>query len=161
MRYDLSLSTTNGPAQAAFLRTLSRNCATDPRRNTFFGGCVSFNCAVILVTDVIERRHIETSTLPRQRQQSLFLGFVFQQRIDQFWPKNLAFADTDDVGELGDGLRVQKRRRSAHDNQSVVFRSVFRPHRDAAHLQHPRQVDIVSFEGDRKRDYIKVAQLGL
>src|SRR5207248_5317515 len=91
LRYDLSLSTTNGPAQTTFLGTLSRNCATDPRRNAFFGGCVGFNCAVILVTDVIERGHIETATLSRQCQQSLFLGFVFQQRINQFWPKNLAF----------------------------------------------------------------------
>ena len=110
---------------------------------------------------MIERGHIETATLSRQRQQSLFLGFVFQQRIDQFWPEDFAFADADDVGELGDRLRVQKRRGSAHDNQRVVSRSVFRPNRHAAHLQHPGQVDVVSFEGDRKRDYIKVAQLGL
>src|SRR2546430_5204564 len=41
---------------------------------------LSLHDALPILTDVIERGHIETATLSRQRQQSYFLGFVLDRK---------------------------------------------------------------------------------
>src|SRR6266404_5315442 len=106
LRNYVFLPAANRAAQTAFLGTLSRNCAADTRRNTFLSCRISLNCAVVSVTNVIERRHVETTTLSRQLKQRVFLRFVFQQHVDQLWPEDFSFADANDVSELSDGFGI-------------------------------------------------------
>ena len=84
------------------------------------------------------------------------LRFVFEYRVNELIRKDLAFADGDHVGEIGDRFGIQKRRRAAHDDERIEMRAVLRPDGHARKLQHPRHVQIVGLEGYRECDDIKI-----
>ena len=157
LRNDVVLLASNGAAQTAFFRIFRGDGATDARRHAFFSRRVGVHRSVFVVADDVKRRHVKAAALSRQRQQQFFFRFVFENRVDQLRPENLAFADANHIGEVGDRFGIQERRRAAHHDQRIVLGSVFRPDRHAAHLQHARHVDVISLKRDRERDDVELA----
>src|SRR5258707_8981532 len=96
------LPTSDGATQTSFFRTLGRNRSANPRRNARSQRRVSRDRAVVVVADVVERRHIESPALSRQRQENFILRFILQNQIYQLWSEDFAFADANHVRELGD-----------------------------------------------------------
>ena len=70
--------------------------------------------AVVVVNYIVERWYIESPADARQSEQDLSLRMVSEDRVDELKSKYFAFANGNNIGEIGDWLRIEKRCGPAH-----------------------------------------------
>ena len=120
----------------------------------------ALNRAVLVVLDLVQRRHIHALDLCCRNQEFLLrpafaLGLAVQ--IGKFQHDLLAVADHEQVNEISQRLRIVGTRTAAGYNM-LEFGTVLCQHRNTAEIQHIQNVGKRQLILQRKRDNIKVRQ---
>ena len=120
---------------------------------------IALHGAVVIVLDVVERRHVDAFDL-----RGLFQKFVFRlvfgaaaaEQLDYLEVHLLAVAEEKDVDKVGQRLRVA-RARPARDDDIFQRRAVAAQKRHARELQHVQNIRVAQLVLQREADEVELA----
>ena len=109
--------------------------------------------------NIIKLRHVE-ARLACQAQEQVIARFSFIHHAQQGRDEDFAFADADDVDKFSDRLRVEERRRAAHDDERMPLVALRGAYRNLRQAQQLGNVEIIGFKRNRDGQNVEVGDRG-
>ncbi len=117
------------------------------------------NGSVIVIIDVVKRRHVKAGPAGEPGEQLPAVRGCFKQFLDETAHNDLAFADGENVHHFGQRLGVEKGAHPAAQHQRKPLFAVDGEERHLSQVENGRQIQIVVLEGNGESDDIEFGEV--